>query len=371
MEAAGPDGRGDATHSANRPAGGNGRRRRDCRDLAKGPRRGVSPARAKRGPDSSKPDAPEPGSRSVAAQSGNRQVGGGWRRFLDVFDWPRDQRRDADPARAKRGPDSPKPDAPEPGSRSVAAQSGNRQVGGGWRRFLYVLDWPRDQRCGTVPARARRSPAFSTPAGRRPALVACAAAAGALASAAGGTMAQGSVAALCGLVFGPAILVLLATVVERDIACMFSAKPGKRYGYGHKTHLATTHEMQVVTVAIALPGAPYDGHSLEEVLMASERVTGIAPETAFVDRGYRGHNAESAKVCIAGMHKGLSEEDIEGLKTRPRIEASIGYMKQSGHLGLCRLKGRQGDSVNAVLCGAAYNIRKAMIWIEREAAQQN
>ena len=31
-------------------------------------------------------------------------------------------------------------------------------------------------------------------------------------------MAQGSAAALCGLVFGPAILVLLATAVERDFA---------------------------------------------------------------------------------------------------------------------------------------------------------
>ena len=164
LEAAGPDGRGDAAHSANRPAGGNGQQRSDCHDLAKGPRSGADPARAKSGPDSSKPDAPEPGSRNVAACSGNRQLGGGWRRFLDV------------------------------------------------------LDWPRDQRCGTVPARARRAPAFSTPAGRRPALVACAAAAGALASAAGGTMAQGSAAALCGLVFGPAILVLLAMAVERDFA---------------------------------------------------------------------------------------------------------------------------------------------------------
>ena len=164
MEAAGPDGCGDAAHSANRPAGGNGRRRRDCHDLAKGPRRGVSPARAKRGPDSSKPDAPEPGSRSVATQSGNRQADGGWRRFLDV------------------------------------------------------LGWQRDRRGSAVPARARRSPAFPAPAGRRPALVACAATAGALAGAAGGAMAQGSAAALCGLVFGPAILVLLATAVERDFA---------------------------------------------------------------------------------------------------------------------------------------------------------
>ena len=55
------------------------------------------------------------------------------------------------------------------------------------------------------------------------------------------------------------------------------------------------------------------------------------------------------------------------MKKRPRIEASIGYMKQSGHLGLCRL----GDSVNAVLCGAAYNVRKVMIWLEREPALQS
>ena len=164
LEAAGPDGCGDAAHSANRPAGGNGRRCRDCHDLAKDPRCGADPARAKRGRDSSKPDAPEPGSRSVTTQSGNRQLSGGWRRFLDVLDWPRDRRRSA------------------------------------------------------VPAHARRSPTFSPPAGRRPALVACAAAAGALAGAAGGAMAQGSAAALCGLVFGPAILLLLATAVERDFA---------------------------------------------------------------------------------------------------------------------------------------------------------
>lgn len=158
---------------------------------------------------------------------------------------------------------------------------------------------------------------------------------------------------------------------ERGVACMFSGKPGKRFGFGYKTHLATTLRMQIVTAVRALDGAPYDGHSLEEVLRVSECITGVVPETAFVDKGYRGHNARSAKVCIAGMHKGLSEEDIEDLKKRPRIEASIGYMKQSGHLGLCRLKGRQGDSVNAVLCGAAYNIRKVMLWLEREQNLQN
>ena len=71
------------------------------------------------------------------------------------------------------------------------------------------------------------------------------------------------------------------------------------------------------------------------------------------------------------MHGGLSEEDIADLKMRPRIEGSIGYMKQSGHLALCRLKGRLGDAVNAGLCGCGYNIRKVMLWIQREPALQN
>ena len=46
-------------------------------------------------------------------------------------------------------------------------------------------------------------------------------------------------------------------------------------------------------------------------------------------------------------------------------------MKQSGHLALCRLKGRLGDAVNAGLCGCGYNIRKVMLWIQREPALQN
>ena len=51
-------------------------------------------------------------------------------------------------------------------ARSAAAA---RQVGGGWRRFLDDLDRPRDRHRGTVPARVRRSTEFPTPAGRRPA----------------------------------------------------------------------------------------------------------------------------------------------------------------------------------------------------------
>jgi IS5 family transposase len=39
----------------------------------------------------------------------------------------------------------------------------------------------------------------------------------------------------------------------------------------------------------ALPGNPYDGHTLSGQIEQVERLTGITVERAYVDRGYRGH----------------------------------------------------------------------------------
>src|SRR3546814_1996665 len=50
----------------------------------------------------------------------------------------------------------------------------------------------------------------------------------------------------------------------------------------------------------ALPGTPYDGHTLSGQITQIERLTGIAVERAYVDRGYSGHkHAGPAKVYIA------------------------------------------------------------------------
>ena len=43
--------------------------------------------------------------------------------------------------------------------------------------------------------------------------------------------------------------------------------------------------------ATALPGNPYDGHTLAAVIDDTERLTGCEIERAYVDKGYRGHDA--------------------------------------------------------------------------------
>ncbi|MCF2825742.1 hypothetical protein L3V43_09240 [Pseudoalteromonas sp. L23] len=45
------------------------------------------------------------------------------------------------------------------------------------------------------------------------------------------------------------------------------------------------------------------------------------------------------------------------LRRRNAIEPIFGHMKQDGHLGLNRLKGKLGDRLNAVLAGVGQNCR--------------
>jgi transposase, IS5 family len=45
------------------------------------------------------------------------------------------------------------------------------------------------------------------------------------------------------------------------------------------------------------------------------------------------------------------------LRRRSAIEPVIGHMKNDGRLGRNFLAGRIGDAVNALLCGAGYNLR--------------
>ena len=56
-----------------------------------------------------------------------------------------------------------------------------------------------------------------------------------------------------------------------------------------------------VVHARALPGNPYDGHTLRGVIEDTQRLTGREIERAYVDKGYRGHEGENPRrVFISG-----------------------------------------------------------------------
>ena len=150
---------------------------------------------------------------------------------------------------------------------------------------------------------------------------------------------------------------------EPDVACISKGKARQRYEFGCKVSVTTTHKQGLVIGSDALPDNPYDGHTLKPALESSERITGVEIESAFVDKGYKGHGVESdplrnhTKIFISGQKKGITKSLKKQLKRRSAIEPMIGHMKQEGKLGLCRLKGIIGDQINALLTGVGHNLR--------------
>jgi IS5 family transposase len=152
---------------------------------------------------------------------------------------------------------------------------------------------------------------------------------------------------------------------EPDVDCISKGKARVRYEFGTKVSIATTIDEGFVVGMRALPGNPYDGHTLAEALEQVEILTDQRPELAVVDRGYRGHGVETTRVLISGSKRGLTPALKKLLRRRSAIEPEIGHMKTDGRLARCPLKGLRGDAIFAVLCGCGHNLRKILNHIRK------
>ena len=142
-----------------------------------------------------------------------------------------------------------------------------------------------------------------------------------------------------------------------------SALPVRRQG-PDRHHQYPCPGGRFVLHAKALPGNPYDGHTLGEVIEATENLTGCPIERAYVDKGYRGHKTTNPRrVFISGQKRGVFGVIKRELRRRSAIEPVIGHMKTDGHLGRCYLKGREGDAANAVLTAVGHNLRLVLAWL--------
>ena len=78
-----------------------------------------------------------------------------------------------------------------------------------------------------------------------------------------------------------------------EVECIAKGKARSRYEFGVKTSIAVTNARttggQFIAGMQALPGNPYDGHTLSGQIEQVERLTGVTVERAYVDRGYKGH----------------------------------------------------------------------------------
>ncbi len=155
-----------------------------------------------------------------------------------------------------------------------------------------------------------------------------------------------------------------------ETECIGKGKARTPYEFGVKVSLTTTNKRckggQFILHAKALPGSPYDGHTLKEVIEETEALTGRRIKRAYVDKGYRGHDADNPnRVYKSGQKRGVHGQIKKELRRRSAIEAVIGHCKTDGHMARNFLKGRLGDQINAVMTAVGYNFRLILKWLRK------
>lgn len=143
-----------------------------------------------------------------------------------------------------------------------------------------------------------------------------------------------------------------------EVECIGKGKAHKAYEFGVKVSITTSHKSNFVIGALALPGNPFDGHTLPLCLDQVEKLTKVRPKQTFVDNGYRGNKEKKSEVFVARQAKSRRSASIrKAMKRRSAVEPLIGHLKNHGHLGRNFLKGTSGDQFNVMMSGIGYNLR--------------
>ena len=95
-----------------------------------------------------------------------------------------------------------------------------------------------------------------------------------------------------------------------ETECIGKERASAPYEFGVKVSIVTTNaQPQAVSSCCMprrLPGNPYDGHTLREAIEDTQKLTGCEIERGYVDKGYRGHDAQNTRrVFISGKKRGV------------------------------------------------------------------
>jgi len=150
-----------------------------------------------------------------------------------------------------------------------------------------------------------------------------------------------------------------------EVKCISKGKEHKKYEFGNKSSFALTKKSGIVVGAMAFEENIYDGHAIEPQLAQVEDLLGRLPETALVDRGCKGRKSIlGVNIKIPGSGKGKTayqkRKERERFRRRASIEPIIGHLKQDHRMLRNYLKGVEGDMVNTLLAGAAFNMMKML-----------
>ena len=155
-----------------------------------------------------------------------------------------------------------------------------------------------------------------------------------------------------------------------EVECIGKGKAHAPYEFGVKVSIATTlHRSKGGLFALhakALPGNPYDGHTLAEIIPDMEKTIGNSIDRLLADAGYRGHNApptHTFKIYTTGQKRRMTPAIKREMRRRAAVEPLIGHIKNEHRMERNYLAGTQGDAINAVLAAVGYNFRLLLTWL--------
>ncbi len=161
------------------------------------------------------------------------------------------------------------------------------------------------------------------------------------------------------------------SIHEPAVRCIAKGKEGKKYEFGNKSGIGITRNSGIVVSAIGFKGNPYDGHTLEEHLEQTERLTEKRPKVAIVDRGYRGKKKiGETEICSPKPIKNATAYQKRKIRLRFRaragIEPVIGHIKHDHRMLRNYLKGTLGDQLNTIMAATGFNLMKKLNQIKIE-----
>lgn len=150
-----------------------------------------------------------------------------------------------------------------------------------------------------------------------------------------------------------------------EVECIGKGKARSPFEFGCKVSLVTNVNPakggHFILSARSLHGKPYDGHTLSSTVADTQNITGVEIARMYVDKGYKGHDHDNKlRVFISGQKRGVYGQIKRELKRRSAIEPIIGHAKSGHHLGRHKLKGTEGDRVNAVFAAIGFNFKQVL-----------
>ena len=155
-----------------------------------------------------------------------------------------------------------------------------------------------------------------------------------------------------------------------EVECIGKGKAHGPTSSGSRSSVATTlHRSkggQFALHAKALPGNPYDGHTLATVIPemeAHDRHRDRARSRRCRIQGPQRALSHKFRVYTAGQKRRMTPAIKREMRRRAAIEPVIGHIKNEHRMGRNYLAHQQGDAINAILAAAGYNFRLLLNWL--------